>query len=325
MQNLGEPKFRGKQVAQWIYKRNAGSFEQMTDLPAALRQKLAQCASFTRSRVLKKSESPDGTVKYLLELSDSRTIESVLLPYEDRVSVCVSTQVGCAADCSFCATAISGLERSLTAGEIVDQILTLQEDGGRRITNVVFMGMGEPLLNYANTLKAIHILNKEVGIAMRKITVSTVGIIPFIRKLMDEKLQLTLAISLHAPNDELRQQIMPLTRKYPLQDLIAVLKHYTEVTGRRITFEYLLLDQVNDSPAHAKQLVGLISGMLANVNLIAYNEVIGKSYRRPARERVEAFRRVLEDAGIETTERFERGHAISAACGQLRRSAGVSG
>jgi 23S rRNA (adenine2503-C2)-methyltransferase len=215
--SLGEQGFRGKQLAQWIYKRNVRDFSEMTDLSAGLRKNLEEKATLSRSKIRTRSESGDGTTKYLLELADGRTIESVLLPYEDRVTVCVSTQIGCAADCSFCATAISGFERNLSAGEIVDQVLTLQEDGGRRITNVVFMGMGEPLLNYANTIKAIHLLNHEIGISMRKITVSTVGVIPFIKKLMEEKLQLTLAVSLHAPDDELRRQIMPMARKYDLR------------------------------------------------------------------------------------------------------------
>ncbi|MEN6373043.1 MAG: 23S rRNA (adenine(2503)-C(2))-methyltransferase RlmN [Armatimonadota bacterium] len=315
---LGEPAYRGRQIAEWVYKKNADSFSSMTSLSAAFRGKLESAASLFRSEIIKRSKSRDGTAKYLLKLSDGQCIESVLLTYEDRVTVCVSTQVGCAAGCVFCATAMSGFIRNLTAGEIVDQVLTLQREAGQRVTNVVFMGMGEPLLNYDEVLKSIRILNKEVGIAMRKMTISTVGIIPRIRKLQSEGLQLTLAISLHAPDDNLRRELIPFAERYPLSELIPACKEYAEATGRRVTYEYLLLAGVNDTPAHAERLVALLRGSLANVNLIPYNEVAGKGYKRPSAAIVTAFRQVLEQNGIEVTQRYERGRSVAAACGQLR-------
>jgi 23S rRNA (adenine2503-C2)-methyltransferase len=255
-------------------------------------------------------------------MEDGQRIESVLLPYEDRVSVCVSTQVGCPMACAFCATGISGLVRDLTAGEIVDEVLTLQHDSSRRISNVVYMGMGEPLLNYDNVVRSLHLLNDEVGIGMRHITISTVGVTPRIRKLADEKLQVTLAISLHAPNDELRRSIMPAAARYPLHELMQACREYTDRTHRRITFEYLLIHEVNDLPVHARQLAALLKGLLGNVNLIPYNAVEGLAFRRPPKARVQAFREILEEEGIAVTQRLERGHSISAACGQLRRRQG---
>lgn len=315
---LGEPAYRGRQLAEWVYKKNADSFASMTSLPAALRGKLQSAASLYRSEVIGRSESRDGAAKFLLKLSDGQCIESVLLPYEDRVTVCVSTQVGCAAGCVFCATAIGGFIRNLTAGEIVDQALTLEREAGKRVTNIVYMGMGEPLFNYDEALKSVRILNREVGIAMRKITISTVGIIPRIRKLQSENLQLTLAISLHASDDDLRRKLIPLAERYPLSELIPACKEYAEATGRRVTYEYLLLAGVNDTPAHAEKLACLLKGSLSNVNLIPYNEVAGKGCKRPSAAVVKAFREALEENGIDVTQRYERGHSVAAACGQLR-------
>lgn len=317
--SLGERSFRGRQIAAWLYKRNASSIEEMSDLPALFRSELGRAARLNRVRVLARNEAPDGTTKSLLELEDGERIEAVLLPYEERVSVCVSTQVGCAAGCSFCATAIGGFARDLTAGEIIDEVLTLQQHNPRRITHVVYMGMGEPLLNYDNVLKSIRILNKEVGIAMRHTTISTVGITPRIRMLAEEKLQLTLAVSLHAPNDELRRRIIPLAERYPLRELMEACRYYADTTHRRITFEYLLIRGINDSTAPARELAALLKGMLCGVNLIPYNAVEGFELGRPSQARVRAFRSVLENLGITVTQRAERGHAVSAACGQLRR------
>lgn len=324
-EQLGHPAFRGKQIADWLYKKGVRDIDAMTNLPAAFRERLRADASLTRSEVVKQSRSPDGTTKYLLKLADGETIESVLLPYSDRTSVCVSTQIGCPAGCLFCATAMCGFVRNLTAGEIVDQVLTLQEQGGRRITHVVFMGMGEPLLNLDNVLAAIHLLNDEVGIGMRHITISTVGISPAIRQLQEMDLQLTLAISLHAPANELRRRLIPISAKYPLDQLMAACRDYANFTKRRVTFEYLLLAGVNDSPEHASELAHLLRHTLCNVNLIPYNEVEGKPYKRPTRSAIQAFRSVLEESGIETTQRMERGHSVSAACGQLRRGMGEKG
>lgn len=316
---LGHSSFRGAQIADWLYKKGARSFADMTNLPGALREQLSAQASIARSTVVRESTSPDGATKLLLRLHDNQTIESVLLPYPDRVSVCVSTQVGCAAGCLFCATAECGFVRNLTAGEIVDQVLTLQERAGTRVTHVVYMGMGEPLLNFDNVMKSVRLLNEEVGIGMRRITISTVGLPPGIRRLMKENLQLTLAISLHAPNDELRRKLIPISRKYPLPELIQACRDYSEFTKRRVTFEYLLLAGINDSTQHAQQLALLLKKMLCNVNLIPYNLVAGKPYQRPSKQAIGAFRAVLEQEGIEVTQRLERGHAVAAACGQLRR------
>lgn len=317
--SLGEPEFRGRQIATQLYKRNVSAVSDMSDLPASFRAKLEGEAVLYRAKILAAVRSPDGTTKFLLEMEDGTAIEAVLLPYEERVSVCVSTQVGCAAGCLFCATAIGGLAHNLTAGEVVDEVLTLQRESPRRITHVVYMGMGEPLLNYAEALKSIRILNGEIGVAMRHIAVSTVGITPRIKELAAEKLQITLAISLHAPNDALRSRIMPITERYPLRGLIQACREYADSTHRRLTFEYLLIGGLNDSLPLAHELAALLKGLLCNVNLIPYNAVEGLPLNRPSRAHVQAFRSVLESSGITVTQRVERGHAISAACGQLRR------
>lgn len=318
-QQFGHSAFRGRQIADWLYKKGVREIDSMTNIPLSLRERLSEIASITRCEVVKTSRSRDGTTKFLLKLSDDELIESVLLPCPDRTSVCVSTQIGCAAGCAFCATAESGLVRNLSAGEIVDQVLTLQEKAGARVTHVVLMGMGEPLLNLPNVLKAIQLLHDEVGISMRRLTISTVGITPAIRKLAEMDLQLTLAISLHVPDDELRRRLIPLAARFPLNELIATCKNYANKTKRRVTFEYLLLAGVNDSPAQAMKLAKLLHGTLCHVNLIPYNEVADKEFRRPSRSAVAAFKSVLERDGIEVTQRVERGHAVAAACGQLRR------
>jgi 23S rRNA (adenine2503-C2)-methyltransferase len=320
--SVGASAFRGRQTARWVYRRCVHGFEQMTDLPKDLRQTLADNAVLYRAKILQECKSPDGTTKFLLEFEDHQTVEAVLLPYEKRVSVCVSTQVGCAAGCTFCATAIGGLIRDLGAGEIVDEVLTCQEQTSRRVSHVVYMGMGEPLLNYDNVVKSIRLLNDEVGIGMRHITVSTVGITPRIERLADEGLQITLAISLHAPNDELRRRLIPISEHYPLDGLIRACQAYTDQTSRRVTFEYLLIRDLNDSLEHARELAYLVRrSNLANVNLIPYNAVEGLGMSRPPQARVKAFRETLEKEGIAVTQRMERGHTISAACGQLKRRA----
>lgn len=320
-ETLGAPAFRGRQIGRAVYQRAVHSIEEMTDLPKDLRRKLERAAVLYRAKVLQDSSSPDGTTKYLLEMEDGHAVESVLLPYDKRVSVCVSTQVGCAAGCTFCATAVGGLLRNVTAGEIVDEVLTLQERSPRRVSHVVYMGMGEPLLNYDNVVKSLRLLNDEVGIGMRHMTISTVGITPRIERLAEEGLQITLAISLHAPNDELRRRLIPISERYPLDGLMAACRKYTEKTGRRITFEYLLIRDLNDSQAHARELAHLVRGVLANVNLIPYNAVEGLGMSRPPQARVQAFREALEQERVTVTQRMERGHTISAACGQLRRRA----
>lgn len=318
-QELGHSSFRGKQIAEWLYKKGVHDVSEMTNLPVSLREHLAANTTLTRSEIAQESKSKDGTTKYLLKLSDGETIESVLLPYADRTSVCVSTQVGCKAGCVFCATADCGFVRNLTTGEIVDQVLTLQEKGEQRVSHVVIMGMGEPLMNMRNVMNALDVLNDEVGISMRRITLSTVGITPAIRELGEKDRQFTLAISLHAPDNQLRQQLIPMSSRFPLGDLVQACREFANNTKRRITFEYLMLAGVNDSPQQAHQLASLLRGVMGHVNLIPYNEVADKQFHKSPKETIAAFRKVLELAGIEITQRFERGHDVSAACGQLRR------
>jgi 23S rRNA (adenine2503-C2)-methyltransferase len=317
---LNQPAFRGKQIAGWLYNKGVSTVEEMSNLSKPLRTLVSETSTLSRSRVVTETPTSDGVLKLLLEMSDGNRIETVVLPYTDRLTVCVSTQVGCAAGCEFCASAGLGLIRDLTAGEIVDQVLTAQSCAGKRVTNVVYMGVGEPLFNYDNVVKSIRLLIDEVGIAARHITVSTVGVTPRIVRLAREKLQVTLAVSLHAPHDDLRRELMPLAAKYPLKDLLAACQIYANTTGRRVTAEYLLLAGVNDSIADARELAILLKGLLCNVNLIPYNPVEGIGYKRPAASRIANFRKTLELADIPVTQRFERGDSVMAACGQLRRS-----
>jgi 23S rRNA (adenine2503-C2)-methyltransferase len=348
MTGWGEPAYRGRQIARWIYQRGAREFAQMTDLPAGLRARLAAEAIVGRSEVETSQRATDGTTKLLLRLHDDRKIETVLLPYPDRVSVCISSQVGCPVGCRFCATATMGFARNLTAGEMVDQVLTAADalesltndprstthapspqtgsrgpEAGSRISHVVVMGMGEPLLNVPALVKAARLLHDEVGISYRHLTVSTAGYVPGIRALADEGLPLTLALSLHAPEDRLRNELIPLGKRFPLAAVMDAVRYYHQRTGRRVTLEYLLLGGVNDSLEHARELVRRIRGLMAHVNLIPWNPAETLSpYRAPSRNRVRAFRRALESAGLAVTQRLERGQEIDAACGQLavRRS-----
>lgn len=317
--SLGYPAFRGRQIGVKLYKQGARSIDELSDLPVALRGVLAEKASLPQTKILSTDASADGTMKCLLGMEDGETVEAVLLPYAERVSTCISSQVGCACQCSFCATGISGLNRNLTAGEMVDEVLSLQSKSDRRISHVVYMGMGEPLLNYAEVLKSIQILNAEVGIAMRHITLSTVGVIPEIDRLAKEQLQLNLAISLHAPTDELRTELIPMARVYPLYQLIASCRKYAEATGRKLTFEYLLIDGINDSLENATQLIKLLRRLPCGINVIPFNPVNGIEMRRPPSGTIRAFVTALEDAGLSVTQRMERGTSISAACGQLRQ------
>jgi len=318
-ETLGEPAYRGTQLAKWIYEKAATDFAHMTDLSASLRARLNEVALVSPNTISLTQRSKDGTVKCLLRLADDNEVECVLLPYEERVSVCLSTQVGCAMGCRFCATAQGGYTRNLTAGEIVDQLLHLQRLSERRISHVVLMGMGEPLLNMENAIAALRLMHDEVGISYRRITVSTVGIVPKIYALAEYDLPITLAISLHAPDDETRSRIMPVNRKWGVDTLIQAARDYFEKTKRRVTFEYLLLREVNDTPQHAEQLAKKLRGVPCLVNLIPFNYVpTPDDFQRPEAERVRRFRQILESAGIETTQRVERGHDIDAACGQLR-------
>jgi 23S rRNA (adenine2503-C2)-methyltransferase len=325
VEELGQPAYRAKQLAQWIYKRGADSFDSMTDLPLRFREGLKESFTLGKSRVAHRSAAPDGTIKYLLDLGDNEQVESVYLPYEERVSVCVSSQVGCPAGCTFCATALGGLARNMTAGEIVDEILILQaEHPERRISHCVFMGMGEPLFNYDEVIRAVRLMTGEVGMSPRHITISTVGVVPGIQQLAEEQLPVTLALSLHAPDDELRETLIPTARRWKLEQILDACRDYYRMTKRNLTFEYLLIAGINDAPEQATALARLLRGLPGNVNLIPFNFVdTPQGFRRPSAESVRAFRAALESGGRVTTQRMERGHAISAACGQLRRTAGT--
>jgi 23S rRNA (adenine2503-C2)-methyltransferase len=319
VEGLGEPGYRGGQLARWIYGRGARSFAEMTDLPARLRERLAAESEVGRATADQVRASRDGTVKLLLELGDARRIETVLLPYADRTSVCVSSQVGCPVGCVFCATATMGFARNLTAGEMIDQVLAARERApGGRVTHVVVMGMGEPLLNLDATVKFIRLLREELGISPRRVTVSTAGYVPGIERLAECDLPITLALSLHAPTDELRARLIPLSTKYGLSRVMEAVRNYTERTGRRVTLEYLLLAGVNDRREQADQLAALLRGMISHVNLIPWNPAASHDrFEAPSPAAVRAFQRALEKHGLTVTQRMERGQDIEAACGQL--------
>jgi 23S rRNA (adenine2503-C2)-methyltransferase len=315
---LGERRFRGSQIAAWVYRNQAGSFEEMTDLPTALRSRLSAGFVLNPLVVAAHRASSDGVEKLLVHNGDCQVYECVLLPYSDRVSCCLSSQVGCPMACTFCATGLGGFDRDLTAGEIVGQYLLLQRRSSRRIGHVVFMGMGEPLLNLTNVLSAVRVLSSEVGLSLRHVTLSTVGVVPQIEKLADERLPIHLALSLHSPIDEVRSRLMPVNRKWPVTEVVAAMRRYQAATGRKVTFEYLLIDHMNDTAEQADLLARLLKGLKCVVNLIPFNHVeTPEGFRRPSRERVLSFRRILESRGVNVTERTERGHDIAAACGQL--------
>lgn len=319
VQQQGQPAYRGQQLYQWIYQKGARSLADITVFPKQWRETVAG-VPIGRSQVHYRSVAPDETVKYLLKLEDGLIIETVGIPSENRLTVCVSSQVGCPMACDFCATGKGGFKRNLAAREIVDQVLTVQEDFGRRVSNIVFMGMGEPLLNVTNVLAAARSLNEDIGIGQRNITISTVGIRDRIRQLAEHKMQFTLAVSLHASNQPLREKLIPTARAYPLQELIAECREYVKITGRRLTFEYILLAGVNDLPEHAAELAQLARGFQSHVNLIPYNPISEVDYQRPSRQRVEAFTKALQQKNIAATVRYSRGLEADAACGQLRAS-----
>lgn len=319
---LGEKKFRASQIFKWLYN-GAKSIDDMTDLPLNFREKLKKKAFLGSLTVEKKYESRiDGTIKYLLRLEDNNIIESVIMKYDFGVSACLSTQVGCRMGCSFCASTLGGMVRNLTAGEMVGQILAMQEDSGERISSIVLMGSGEPLDNFENVINFLKIANNRAGlnIGMRHITLSTCGIVPEIRKLAELNFQITLAISLHAPNDEIRKSIMPVARKFSINEIMDACRYYTGITGRRITFEYSMIDGVNDSESNAYELASLVKGMLCHVNLIPINEVKEREYKRTGIKKVNDFKGILESKGIAVTIRRELGADINAACGQLRKN-----
>ncbi|UOY93685.1 23S rRNA (adenine(2503)-C(2))-methyltransferase RlmN [Ectobacillus sp. JY-23] len=323
MKENDEPAFRAAQVFDWLYKKRVGSFEEMTNLGKELRDKLSNSFEITTLKTLVKQVSSDGTIKFLFELYDGYSIETVLMRHEYGNSVCVTTQVGCRIGCTFCASTLGGLKRNLEAGEIVAQVVEVQraiDEEESRVSSVVVMGIGEPFDNYDNLMAFLRIINHEKGIHIgaRHITVSTSGIIPKIYKFADEDIQINFAISLHAPNTELRSKLMPINRAYKLPDLIESVKYYTKKTGRRVTFEYGLFGGENDQVEHAEELAQLLKGLKCHVNLIPVNYVPERNYVRTPREQIFKFEKTLKNHGINVTIRREQGHDIDAACGQLR-------
>ncbi|MFB2836157.1 23S rRNA (adenine(2503)-C(2))-methyltransferase RlmN [Floridanema evergladense] len=319
VQQQGQPAYRGKQLHQWIYEKGARSLAEITVFPKQWRDNLADI-SIGRSTVHYRSVAPDETVKYLLRLADNQIVETVGIPTEKRLTVCVSSQVGCPMACDFCATGKGGFKRNLAKHEIIDQVLTVQEDFQRRVSNIVFMGMGEPLINLENVVGAIKSLNEDVGIGQRNITLSTVGIPGKIRQLAQYHLQVTLAVSLHASNQSLREKLIPTAKNYTLENLLDECREYVQVTGRRVTFEYILLAGVNDLPEQAEELAKHLRGFQSHVNLIPYNPIQEADYQRPNAKRIQAFMNVLQNKHIAVSVRYSRGLEADAACGQLRAS-----
>lgn len=318
----GEKEFRATQLYDWMHKKLAGSYEEMTNLPGAFRERLGQEYSFTTLHMVREQVSKqDDTRKYLFQLADGNLVETVLMKYHHGNSVCISSQVGCRMGCRFCASTLDGLERSLTASEMLEQIYEVTRHIGERVSNVVVMGMGEPLDNYDNLLKFLRMISDENGlnISQRNLTVSTCGLVPGMRRLADEKLQITLALSLHAVTDEKRREIMPIANRYSIAELMEACAYYFEQTGRRITFEYSLMGGVNDSEEEAYALAGLAAPLHAHVNLIPVNPVKERNYRASGRASVENFKNRLEKRQINVTIRREMGRDIDGACGQLRR------
>ncbi len=319
VQSFGEKSFRAQQIFKWIYGAGVNSFEEMTNLSKDLRLRLNQKAQICKLQVVTSQKSTkDESTKFLFRLQDSQKIESVLMIDDQRTTLCISTQVGCAIDCKFCATGTMGLKRQLTAGEIVDQFLTVQEITGQSISNVVCMGMGEPFHNYENLMKAFALLCDDLGpnLAKRHIVVSTSGLVPKIKRFTDEAHKYRLAISLNATTDPVRSKIMPLNKKWPIKDLMKAVKYYTNKTAQRVTFEYVLMEGINDSTEDASRLLKLVNGMLCKVNLIPYNSTAGK-YRRPSEERILQFYEKMASLRAPVTIRRSKGDDIDAACGQL--------
>ncbi|MGI5931967.1 MAG: 23S rRNA (adenine(2503)-C(2))-methyltransferase RlmN [Eubacterium sp.] len=322
LEAMGEKKFHAKQIYAWMHVRHAGSFDEMTDLSKKLRQKLNDTCTYSRPKLVTMQESRiDGTRKYLFELADGCRVESVLMKYRHGNSVCISSQAGCRMGCTFCASTIGGLIRSLTPAEMLEQVYSIGDDIGARISNVVVMGMGEPLDNFDNLLQFITMLTDEHGlhISQRNLTVSTCGLVPGIRALAKEKFAITLALSLHASSQEKREKLMPIARKYKLEEVMDACDYYFQETGRRITFEYSLIAGVNDTEKDAAELRDLLHGKNCHMNLIPVNPVRETGYRAPDGAAVAAFKNKLEKYGINVTIRREMGRDIDGACGQLRK------
>lgn len=319
--SLGEKRFRAAQIFKWL-SMGVESYAEMTDIGKALRQRLEENTCISTLKIANKLVSRvDGTVKYLFRLSDGNCIESVIMRYKHGITICISSQVGCRMGCGFCASTIGGLYRSLTAGEILDQVIFAEKDLGERISNVVLMGIGEPLDNYDNVIKFLHNVNHEKGknIGYRHITLSTCGIVPRIYELAEEMLPITLTVSLHAPNDKIRDSVMPINRKYNIDALIDACRFYINKTGRRLSFEYSLIKGINDSAQNAAQLAALVRPLGAHVNLIPVNKVTERGYRHGTKRETDNFLQILLANGVNATVRRELGADISASCGQLRK------
>ncbi len=317
---LGEKKFRAAQIFGWLSK-GVPDFDDMKNVPSALREKLKDRFSIDIPETVRKQESKDGTVKCLFAFPDGTQIESVFMKYEYGNSICISSQAGCRMGCSFCASTMDGLERSLTGGEMLGQVLAMRNLTGEAIGHVGVMGMGEPFDNYDELSRFIRLIHDSKGydLGLRNITVSTCGLIPVMKRFAEDFPQVNLAVSLHAPNQELRERTMPVAKRYHYDDLIKACREYTEITGRRITFEYAVIDGVNDSAACARELASVMKGWLSHVNLIPLNEVKGRDYKKANEKSVAAFKRILENSGVAVTVRRTLGSDIDAACGQLRR------
>lgn len=321
MKQIGEPSFRAKQIFEWIYSKGAVSFDAMTNLSKEFRVRLEELFEFPAIRLVDTRQSEE-TMKFLWELNDEKRIESVLIQSFDRRTVCLSSQVGCPGRCAFCASGRMGLIRSLSCGEIVEQVLHIDRilrEKGQRVCHIVYMGMGEPLENYDAVVKSIRIINDEnsLHISQRRITVSTVGIVEGIHRLAQEDFKINLALSLHASNQQIRQKIIPFAKKYPLEEILMAVDHYARLTKRDITYEYTLIADINDGPMHAAQLVSLLQGKQCTVNLIPFNPIEDLRLQRPKQARITRFRDILNEGGINTTWRYTKGEDISAACGQL--------
>lgn len=322
-EKCGEKPFRGRQLFEWIHKKQVTDLEKITNLPKKFLEELAEKYIISGVKIKKKQVSKNSdTAKYLFSLADGNLIESVWMKYHHGNSVCISSQVGCRMGCTFCASTLTGLTRSLTAGEMLSQIYEIQRETGERVSNVIVMGMGEPLDNYDNLVRFVRLLSSDKGIniSQRNITVSTCGLVDKIRMLMEEKLQITLAISLHAPNDEIRRQTMPIANRYDMDEIFSVCREYIDTTGRRITFEYSMIDGVNDGKAHALELARRCKGLNCHINLIPLNEVKERKTKRSREENIRDFKLVLEKNRTNVTIRREMGSDIDAACGQLRNN-----
>lgn len=322
LSDMGEKAFRAKQIFNWLHKKQVTRIDEMTNISVNLRERLSAEYSFSQLEIVERLVSKnDGTIKYLFDLGNNTIIESVFMKYSYGNAVCISSQAGCRMGCSFCASTVDGLERNLLAGEMLSQIYEIQRDTGERISNIVIMGSGEPLDNYDNLIRFLTIINSKEGaeIGHRHITVSTCGLVEKIYELADLRLQINLAVSLHAPNDEIRQKTMPVAKKYTMDKLLSAVKYYGDTTKRRVTYEYALISGVNDSNENASELAGRLKGTLCHVNLIPVNDVKENNYIRSTEETIKRFAGILQGCGIETTVRRRLGSDINAACGQLRK------